>query len=84
MADRLIVPRKLWVDLTEFGFGIRPVKVISGGGGGDSSQPGPDTVGTDQIVNDSIQMEDLNQEVKDTMMTGEDRVTQDDLNTFDV
>ena len=36
---------------------------IDGGGG----QPGPDTVGTDQIINGAVKMEDLNQEVIDRM-----------------
>ena len=74
---------KIWIDLREFGWGIREVPVIwpedhEGG------QPGPDSVGSDEIVNDSIQMEDLNQSVKDTMVTGDDRVTQQELDGFDV
>jgi len=74
---------KIWIDLREFGWGIRQVPVIwpddhEGG------QPGPDSVGTEEIKNDSIQMEDLNQEVKDTMLTDDDRVTQEELNGFDV
>ena len=56
----------------------------SGGGGGGGSQPGPNTVGTDEIVDNSIMMEDLNEEVKDAMMTEDDRVTQDELADFDV
>jgi len=35
----------------------------SGGGGGGGSQPGPNTVGTDEIVDNSIMMEDLNEEM---------------------
>jgi hypothetical protein len=80
MGDRLFIPRKLWVDLREFGWGIREVTVLSGGGG---TQPAPDSVGTEEIIDGSVQMVDLNDDVKDTMMTGDDRVTQDDLNRFE-
>lgn len=38
--------------------------VFEGGGGG---QPGPDTVGTEQIIDDSVELKDLNTEVKDKM-----------------
>lgn len=53
------------------------------GGGGGSSQPGPDTVGTKEIQNDAVMMEDLNTEVKDQMLTGSDRVTPEELDTFE-
>ena len=74
---------KIWIDLREFGWGIREVPVIwpedhEGG------QPGPDSVGTEEIQDDSIEMEDLNQSVKDTMLTGNDRVTKDDIDDFKV
>ncbi len=74
---------KIKVDLREFGWGIRDVRVIwpedhEGG------QPGPDSVGTEEIKDDSIEMEDLNQSVKDTMLTGNDRVTKDDIDDFKV
>lgn len=74
---------KIWIDLREFGWGIRQVRVIwpkdhEGG------QPGPDSVGTEEIKNDSVEMEDLNKKVKDTMLTGDDRVTQDDIDEFNV
>ena len=74
---------KIWIDLREFGWGIRQVRVIwpEDHEGGD---PGPDSVGTEQIKDGAIEMEDLNDNVKDTMVTGEDRVTSDDLNNFDV
>ena len=42
------------------------------------------TVNTDAIVDGAVQMEDLNDDVKDTMMTGNDRVTQEDINNFNV
>lgn len=44
----------------------------------------PDSVGTRQIQDDSVEMEDLNQKVKDTMLTGDDRVTPGDIDKFDV
>jgi hypothetical protein len=37
---------------------------FAGGGGG---QPGPDTVGTDEIIDGSVQEEDLSDDVKDKM-----------------
>lgn len=51
---------------------------------GGSGRPGPDTVGTEQIIDDSVEMEDLNHKVKAKMLTDDDRVTQDDLAGFDV
>lgn len=56
----------------------------SGGGGGGGSQPGPNTVGSEQIMDGAVEMEDLNQEVIDTMMTENDRVTSTKLEGFDV
>ena len=44
----------------------------------------PDSVGTREIQNDSVEMEDLNQTVKDKMLTDDDRVTQEDIEDFDV
>lgn len=41
----------------------------------------PDSVGTRQIEDGSVQLEDLNKEVLDNMA---DRVTQDDLDDFNV
>lgn len=72
------------IDLRPFGWGIRDVGVIwpedhQGGG-----QPGPDSVGTREIQNDSVEMEDLSQKVKDQMMTDDDRVTPEDIDKFDV
>ena len=72
------------VDLRPFGWGIRDVDVIWPEDHEGGSQPGPDSVGTEEIKNNSVLMEDLNQEVKDTMLTDDDRVTQEDLNNFDV
>lgn len=48
------------------------------------SKPGPNTVGTNEIVDDSVEMEDLNQSVKDKMMTDGDRVTKEQLDNFEV
>lgn len=74
---------KITIDLRPFGWGIRDVDVIwpEGHEGG---QPGPDSVGTEEIQNDSVEMEDLNQKVKDKMVTDDDRVTQDDIDGFEV
>ena len=74
---------KITIDLRPFGWGIRDVDVIwpedhEGG------QPGPDSVGTKEIQNDSVEMEDLNQSVKDKMVPDDFRVTQDDLDNFEV
>lgn len=67
---------------------IVPASQSGGGGGGGSVTPGvpipADTVDSASIVDDSVQMEDLNQSVKDSMMTGDDRVTSEDLENFDV
>jgi len=38
--------------------------VISGGGGG---QPGPNTVGTEQIIDGAVEEQDLNEDVKEKM-----------------
>ena len=55
--------------------------VFAGGGGG---QPGPSTVGTEEIKDGAVEMQDLNQSVKDSMITKEDRVTTDELDNFNV
>lgn len=70
------------VDLRPFGWGIRDVKVVwpEDHEGGD--KPGPDSVGSREIQNDSVEMEDLNRSVKDAMLTGDDRVTQEDIDGF--
>lgn len=58
---------KIWIDLREFGWGIRQVPVIwpedhEGGG-----QPGPDSVGTDEIVDGSIQSQDMSDDVRNRL-----------------
>lgn len=75
---------KITIDLREFGWGIRDVRVIWPKEHEGGEQPGPDSVGTDEIQDDSIEMEDLNQKVKDKMLTDDDRVTQDDIEDFNV
>ena len=59
--------------------------VMEGGGG---IKPGvpipPDTVDSAAIQNNAVMMEDLNPEVKDSMLTGNDRVTQEDLDNFEI
>lgn len=54
---------------------------FAGGGG---SQPLPDSVGSEAIKDNSIEMADLNQSVKDAMVTDADRVTQEELANFNV
>ena len=49
---------------------IYPISVLDtkpqeGGGGGGSCQPGPNTVGTEQIIDNSVIMDDLNDSVKE-------------------
>ena len=70
------------IDLRPFGWGIRDVRVIWPEGHEGGEQPGPDSVGSEEIRDDSVQMEDLNQTVKDAMLTGDDRVTQEDIDGF--
>ena len=72
------------VDLRPFGWGIRDVDVIWPEDHEGGSQPGPDSVGSEEIADGSIQMVDLGDDVKDEMVTGEDRVTQEELDGFDV
>lgn len=54
---------------------------FKGGGGG---QPGHDSVGSEQIINESVEMEDLHKNVKDKMVTDDDRVTAEELANFEV
>lgn len=61
---------------------IMTMPLPESGGGGGGSQPGPNTVGSDEIIDNSIKMEDLNQEVKDEMITKNDRVTPEQLDDF--
>lgn len=49
--------------------------------GGSSGRPGPDSVGSDEIIDGSILLEDLNKEVKDKMV---DHVSPEELDKFKV
>lgn len=44
----------------------------------------PDSVGSEEIKDDSVEMDDLSQKVKDKMMTDDDRVTQEEIENFNV
>jgi hypothetical protein len=65
---------------------IIPMKEAGGGGGGvEPGVPLPaDTVDTDAIVDGAVEMQDLNQSVRDSMITKEDRVTTEELDNFNV
>lgn len=58
------------------------------GGGDGGIVPGVpiphDTVDSAAIIDGSVEMADLNDNVKDVMLTDSDRVTQEDLDTFEV
>ena len=49
--------------------------------GGSSCHPGPNTVGTEELIDGSVKLEDLNVEVKDQMA---DRVSSEEVNHFEV
>lgn len=56
-----------------------------GGSGITPGVPIPEnTVDTRSIVDDTIEMQDLSQKVKDKMVTDDDRVTADELANFEV
>lgn len=44
----------------------------------------PNSVGTEQLIDDTVEMEDLNHKVKEKMLTDDDRVTSQDINNFKV
>lgn len=44
----------------------------------------PNSVDSDSIIDDSIEMEDLNKKVKDKMLTDDDRVNSQDIDNFNV
>lgn len=80
---------KIRVDLRPFGWGIRDVDVIwpedHEGGEITPGVPIPrDTVNSESIVDDSVEMVDLSQDVKDTMLTDDDRVSKSELDNFEV
>lgn len=80
---------KITIDLRPYGWGIRDVDVVwpEGHEGGEITPGVPipeNTVDSRSIQDDSIEMEDLNQKVKDAMLTDEDRVTQEEIDNFNV
>lgn len=80
---------KITIDLRQFGWGIRDVDVIwpEGHEGGEITPGVPiprDTVNSESIVDDSVEMADLSQNVKDTMLTDDDRVTKSEIDNFEV
>lgn len=54
---------KIWIDLREFGWGIREVPVIWPEDH-DGGKPGPDSVGTEEIKNGGVHHEDLGTDVE--------------------
>lgn len=56
------------------------IESIAGSGSG--SYPAENSVGTEQIIDNSVEMDDLSNGVKDSMVTESDRVTQEDLDNF--
>jgi len=62
-------PEKAWVDLREFGWGWREVSFIWPEGH-DGGQPGPNSVGTDEIIDGGVHQEDLDPEIE----AGEDDI----------
>lgn len=56
------------------------IESIAGGGG----QPAHDSVGSEEIKDDSVEMKDLNHKVKEKMLTDDDRVTTEELDQFEV
>lgn len=54
---------KAWVDLREFGWGWRPVTFIWPEGH-DGGQPGPDSVGTEEIKDGGVHQDDLDPDIE--------------------
>ena len=61
---------------------VMPLPSQGGRGGGDA--PGPNTVGTEEIIDGSVLKKDLNKEVTDSLFTEEKRVKKDELDKFEV
>ena len=51
---------------------------------GSGSVPADNSVGTEQLKDESVEMNDLSRNVKDSMITDQDRVSQEDLDGFEV
>ena len=93
-VDSRIVERTMIINIPYAGEGqefritclLQPstAEIVQQSQNGGGSQPAPDSVGSEQIVDGSVEMEDLNKKVKDAMVTGDDRVTQDELDKFNV
>ena len=63
--------------------GDRKYELDGGSGGLTPGVPIPrDTVDSAAIIDEAVMMRDLNPEVKDTMLTDDDRVTPEDLAGF--
>ena len=80
---------KIWIDLREFGWGIRQVRVIwpEGHEGGEITPGVPiprDTVDSAAIQDETVEMVDLSPNVKGQMMTQDDRVSKAELDDFKV
>lgn len=61
---------KIWIDLREFGWGIRQVPVIWPE---DKETLGPDTVGTEEIKDGGVDYDDLSTEVQEKLNKSVDR-----------
>ena len=55
---------KITIDLREFGWGIRDVRVIWPKEHEGGEQPGPNSVGSDQIIDGGVKQEDLDPEIE--------------------
>jgi len=55
---------KIWIDLREFGWGIREVPVVWPE---DKETLGPDTVGTEELKDNGVAYEDLSTEVQEKL-----------------
>lgn len=51
---------------------------------GSGTVPADNSVGTEQIKDESIEMDDLSKGVKNTMITNQDRVSSEELDEFEV
>ena len=55
---------KITIDLREFGWGIRDVRVIWPKEHEGGEQPAPNSVGSDQIIDGGVKQEDLDPEIE--------------------
>lgn len=68
MADKNY--EQIRVDLRPYGWGIRDVDVIP-----PEIEPGPDSVGSEEIKDEGVQMEDLSQEIQTKLNNAVDQQT---------